>query len=68
MITMIASTFLKFHVLGRNPSHTRKIIDDLTEKKNPIYIQSIGQSTLNPDGSKKFYNVNHPSSSYGICT
>ena len=38
--------------LGRNPSHTRKIIDDLTEKKIPIYIQSIGQSTLNPDGSR----------------
>ncbi len=38
--------------LGRNPSHTRKIIDDLTDKNIPIYIQSIGQSTLNPDGSR----------------
>ncbi|RAK21635.1 DNA invertase Pin-like site-specific DNA recombinase [Flavobacterium aquaticum] len=38
--------------LGRDPSHTRKIIDDLTDKNIPIYIQSIGQSTLNPDGSR----------------
>lgn len=38
--------------LGRNPSHTRKLIDDLTDKNIPIYIQSIGQSTLNPDGSR----------------
>jgi len=38
--------------LGRNPSHTRKIIDELIDKNIPIYIQSIGQSTIDSDGKR----------------
>lgn len=32
--------------LGRNPRQVGNIIDDLTEKKIPIFIQSLGQATL----------------------
>ncbi len=32
--------------LGRNPKNTREIIDDLTERGIPIYIQTIGQYTM----------------------
>lgn len=38
--------------LGRNPSHTREIIDRLTEKGIPVYIQSIGQATIDKDGKR----------------
>lgn len=38
--------------LGRNPSHTRQIIDELTDKNIPVYIQSIGQSTIDKDGRR----------------
>lgn len=38
--------------LGRNPKHTREIVDTLIEKKIPIYIKSIGQFTINPDGKR----------------
>ena len=38
--------------LGRNPSDTRQIIDDLSTRKIPVYIQSLGQSTLTPTGKR----------------
>jgi DNA invertase Pin-like site-specific DNA recombinase len=38
--------------LGRNPSHTRQIIDELTDKKIPVYIQNINQKTIDKDGNR----------------
>lgn len=38
--------------LGRNPSETRKTIDELSERKIPIFIQSIGRSTLDDQGRR----------------
>lgn len=38
--------------LGRNPSHTRQIIDELTEKKIPVFVESIGQKTIIKKGER----------------
>ncbi len=38
--------------LGRNPSTTRTLIDDLTDKKIPIFITSINKSTLDESGER----------------
>ena len=38
--------------LGRNPVATRQLIDKLTEAGVPVYIKSIGQSTLDKDGKR----------------
>lgn len=38
--------------IGRNPLETRRIIDDLTEKGIPVYIQSLNQSTIDKDGKR----------------
>jgi DNA invertase Pin-like site-specific DNA recombinase len=38
--------------LGRDPNYTRQLIDELSTLKIPIYIQSIGQKTLLPDGER----------------
>lgn len=38
--------------LGRNPSHTRQIIDELTDKKIPVYIQNINQKTIDENGNR----------------
>jgi DNA invertase Pin-like site-specific DNA recombinase len=38
--------------LGRNPKNTREIIDRLTEINVPIFIQSIGQSTIDTNGKR----------------
>lgn len=38
--------------LGRDPRLTRKLIDDLTDKKIPIYITSINRSTLDENGER----------------
>jgi DNA invertase Pin-like site-specific DNA recombinase len=38
--------------LGRDPLHTRKIIDNLSERNIPVYVDSIKQSTINDDGSR----------------
>lgn len=39
--------------IGRNPSHVRKIIDDLTDMNIPIYIQSLKQATI-VNGQRNF--------------
>jgi site-specific DNA recombinase len=38
--------------LGRNPKHTREIIEHLIDIKVPIYIQNIGHKTILNDGSR----------------
>jgi site-specific DNA recombinase len=38
--------------LGRDPNYTRKLIDELSILKVPIYIQSIGQKTLDANGER----------------
>lgn len=38
--------------IGRNPTQTRKVIDNLTDLGIPVYIQSIGQFTLDKDGKR----------------
>jgi DNA invertase Pin-like site-specific DNA recombinase len=43
--------------LGRNPSDTRQIIDDLSSKKIPVYIQSLGQSTLTAGKRNSIVNI-----------
>lgn len=40
--------------IGRNPTETRRIIDHLTDIGVPVYIQSIGQSTIEPNGKRNF--------------
>jgi site-specific DNA recombinase len=40
--------------LGRNPSHTRQTLDELTEKKIPVYIHSLKEKTLKPDGTRNY--------------
>jgi site-specific DNA recombinase len=40
--------------LGRNPKHTRELIDYLTDIKVPVYIQNIGQKTILEDGSRNY--------------
>ena len=42
--------------LGRNPSHVRSIIDDLTELNIPIYIQTLNQATI--VGGKRNFIMN----------
>ena len=38
--------------IGREPNETRRIIDNLTELKVPVYIKTIGQSTLDENGKR----------------
>lgn len=38
--------------IGRNPTETRRIIDHLTDIGVPVYIQSIGQSTMDGNGKR----------------
>lgn len=38
--------------LGRDPKSTRNLIDDLTEKRIPIFITSINKSTLDEHGER----------------
>ncbi len=38
--------------IGRNPNHTRQVIDRWSELGVPLYIQSLNQSTLGSDGSR----------------
>lgn len=38
--------------IGRNPKHTREIVDRLTELGVPLYIKSIGQSTIDENGKR----------------
>jgi|GEM_PF-1033958 len=38
--------------VGRNPKNTREIVDLLTELGVPLYIQSIGQSTIDDTGKR----------------
>lgn len=38
--------------LGRDPKATRKLIDELTEKKIPIFITSINRRTLEENGER----------------
>jgi site-specific DNA recombinase len=38
--------------IGRNPKHTREVIDSLTEKKIPLYIQTIKQCTIDDSGNR----------------
>lgn len=38
--------------LGRNPKHTREVIEEITDKKVPIYIQNLGQYSLDANGNR----------------
>lgn len=38
--------------LGRDPSDTRKVIDRLTDKGIPVFIQSINQFTIDRNGTR----------------
>lgn len=38
--------------LGRDPSSTRKLLDDLTNKKIPVFITSINRQTLDENGER----------------
>lgn len=38
--------------LGRDPSSTRKLLDDLTDKKIPVFITSINRQTLDKNGER----------------
>ena len=38
--------------IGRNPYHTRQVIDRWSELGIPLYIQSLKQSTIDSDGNR----------------
>ncbi|MEW5675529.1 recombinase family protein [Flavobacterium enshiense] len=38
--------------LGRNPEHTREIIDDLSQRNVPVYILTLKDRTLKDDGAR----------------
>ncbi len=38
--------------IGRNPTETRRIIDRLTDLGVPVYIQSLNQKTIEPNGKR----------------
>ncbi|MDL2141799.1 recombinase family protein [Flavobacterium tructae] len=40
--------------LGRDPKETRELIDNLTEKRIPIFITSINRKTLDENGERDF--------------
>lgn len=38
--------------IGRDPFHTRKVIDELTNLKVPIYIESLNRKTIDKNGDR----------------
>ncbi len=43
--------------LGRNPSSTRQIIDDLTDKQVPIYIHNLKETTIKSGKRNPIMNI-----------
>ncbi len=51
--TSISSIYIsEISRLGRDPSDTRKVIDRLTDKGIPVFIQSINQFTIDRNGNR----------------